>query len=298
MMKKIAPLLIFPCVSYASFYTTLAPIYWQANVNGLNIGILETGSTQKVIDLDFDYDFGFRVGLGATLKKNWDIELRYTHIHTNAYAETEGQIFPSFGARLPLTNGFVDKQRTHWRLHLGVVDLEAICPSAFCSESFILSPHFGLRYASVRQKFNVHYFGGSLFPEAEDLISSKNKYSGIGVTGGLNTEWMLFKNISLFFDNALSFLQGEFYVHQIEKATTDEQKRQGILNIFHSGASILDLAIGPKWENKNISLKAAWENHFFFCQNQFLFFTQSYAFAGNQGDLSLKGFTLTLDYRL
>jgi len=255
----------------AEVTTTASGIYLKAQENGLPIGI----ANGKVLNPEFEYAWGFRVGFGYALPHDfWDIELRYTHIHNNAWSENKGVIYPSWSV------GVFDKEKTHWRLHLGVIDLELLRYS-FNTSCFHLRPHFGARTAWIRQKFNVNYGD-------EECFTSKNKFWGMGLMGGLNGEWYLFREFSLNFDTAYSLLAGQFYLH--------EHNDYRVRNTFNQTASIVDLALGPKWELGNFSLAWAWENHFYFNQNQLVHFTSKDSFFSNQGDIFLQGWSFKFCY--
>jgi hypothetical protein len=165
-----------------------------------------------------------------------------------------------------------------------------------------------LRTAWVNQKYNVDY--STLFDVDSDVVldsystDMKNDYWGIGVRGGLDTQWGLGAGFSIYGNAALSILYGFFDVHDTE-SYVDAVGVAGTLiaekNSFRAGRAITDLQLGLRWDTNfsnerfHFGILAGWEHHMFFSQNQLMRFVDGDTvgmFIQNQGDLDFQGWTI------
>jgi hypothetical protein len=282
----------------------VAPLYWKADGNGLGFAIRSERADRlaprsSVQNLDFDWDFGFQIALGYRIPHDeWRLMLELKHIHTNAHGlekVEEGEaLFPVW--TLPdAAVSSVDKARAHWRLHLGLLDLS--CTKVWkVSSCFTLEPSIGIRSAWIRQKYNLDYEGGALVnPES---VRMKNKFWGIGPTGGIEGNWKILRHFTLFGEALFSFLSGEFYLHQDQDVFADKMKSLGIHSIFKDSVWTTDFTAGLRWSHcyqgalKRVACEIAWDQIFLYKQNQLMRFVNETAqgvFVSNQGDLALIG---------
>ena len=290
------------------FFFFTDPVYWQAHEDGLAFAVESDSTTtlgpeSKVENLHFDWDFGFQIGFGYRVPHDlWSFSLELKHIHTNAHGHkrvSDGHaLFPLWKTPDSQDPSFADEAKAHWRLHLGLLDFvmeKEWRPVQTC----VVAPVLGLRSAWIRQKYNLWYFGGSLFPDREEQFSMKNKFWGIGPAVGLRSSWEMASRWHLLGDFLLSILYGEFYVHQAEWTLPHKLKVLGIHEVFDLSVSTADITLGIRWEHlwkgtlKRLSLELAWDQILLFGQNQFIRFVNSSAkgvFVSNQGDLSLQGY--------
>lgn len=285
------------------FFMQVEMLYWQAEEGGLS-DVVESSSAggltgpAEVKNLEFEWDVGFNIGFGYRLPHDrWDLLLQWTSFQTHADAQKSAQgdqiFFPLWlppGARDPL---FATWAKTHWRLHLGLVDLFLSRPFE-ATQTLTVTPQCGIRWGSARQKFNPQYRGGNLPGGGEVVFSMKNKFWGIGPYAGLRCDYRLVKDLSLFAGGAFSLLYGEFYLHQSEK----EEKRLGIHSIYGASSAILEGRIGLRWHYffkgclKRFNVELAWDQLLLFSQNQLLRFVSNVdpgIVVANQGDLSIAG---------
>lgn len=290
------------------FFFFTNPVYWQAHEDGLAYVSKSDSNTSlgpkcKGENLDFDWDFGFEVGFGYRIPHDlWSFSLGLKHIHTNAHGHEEADdntfLFPLWKFPDLLDPSYADEARAHWRLHLGLLDA-LMQKTLYLTDTLALTPVIGIRSAWIRQKYNLFYLGGSLFPGREEQFSMKNKYWGIGPCAGVKSSWEMKRHFFLFADILFSVLYGEFYIHQAEWALPSDAKILGVHEVFRSSCFTSDLALGVRWEQrwqgtlKALQLEIAWDLIDLFGQNQFMRFANPSAlgnFAANQGDLSLQGY--------
>ncbi|NGX39522.1 MAG: hypothetical protein KR126chlam1_00852 [Chlamydiae bacterium] len=302
------------------FYTTIAPILWQAHAGGLSPVIQTKGSTEffntegksRVRNLNFDWDFGFRAGLGFnTCHDAWDLLLQWTWWCSDARLgieidDDDEAFYPSIGHPAQTMGQMPRQVKSNWNARLNLLDLEN-GRDFFVSRCLSMRPFVGLRTAWIRQKFDVDYLeipegpNNPLSPNPQHKIDQRLRYWGIGIRGGLNTQWCLGAGFSLFSNFSTSLLYNYY------KATHEEKEEGGELfkvkNFYHLGSSITDMQIGIRFdwstcdECFHIGLDFGWEQHYFPCQQQFITFVDDGMvgkFINNLGDLATQGYFLAL----
>ncbi len=286
----------------SSFFTQASLIYWQAEEGGLAYAVkTSTRKRDSVQNLKFEWDPGFNVGFGyQTAHDEWEVLLQFTHFQTHADSQEsarENSFFVS-SWQVPFTTvEVIDALKAHWRLHLGLIDLLLKKP-IFESHSFTLIPEIGIRWGSIRQKYNIDYRKEKISPKEDLVLRMKNKYWGIGPIMGMTGEYALLKTWSIFGHCAFDLLYGQFYIHQSAHEEETKQKLLGIRSIYDAGAVIFDASAGVRWKKtflgtlKHLMLEIAWDQLVLFSQNQFLQFVDNLQpgdMISNQGDLSIAG---------
>lgn len=274
---------------------------WTAEAD-LAYALKTKGHKSQVLNPEFQADLGFKVGFGATLPHpTWDIGMQLTHLHTRARVHKNGgHLSPLWSLTASDPAGFVQKVEGHWRLHFALIDL-TLGNTSQMGKTLSLRPFFGLRYAVVRQKYLLHYQGGSLLPEAENYMSMKNKFLAPGLLTGVESNWKLGASWSLYSHFGLSIQQGSVHVHERESVSTEEEKRANIYDNFKMTKPIFDLAAGIRWQTASfnhryrLTFQLGWEQYLLFAQNQFFHFTSAgnKPFANNQELLAIQGLALS-----
>jgi hypothetical protein len=284
-----------------SGFANAAFLYWWTAEEGLAFAL----GNGKVFNPQMKPEIGFKFGVGAYLPHDgWDFLTNLTHLHSRAKVEaSEERLTPLW--ILPGPGGYVDSIRGHWRLHFAFIDFE-LGRRFFWSPYLTMRLHCGVRYVISRQKYLIHYQGGTLFPDGESYVSMKTKYLAPGMRTGADLEWNIYDGLSLYSNMAFSLQYGSLYVHEAEKVSFEDEKRYNIFNTLHVFKPILDLAGGLQWETfvhqrrLHLILQAGWEEHLLWGQNQFFNFPAqgTTAFSSSQGNLALGGLTLgaTLSY--
>ncbi len=291
----------------------------------------------------FKWEPGFRVGLGYNLPHDgWDLYANWTWLISRAdrnVSTTDGEVlYPTFLNinQIDSVCGSVGCANAKWKTHLNVIDLE-LGRQFFVSKWLTVRPHFGLRNAWAYQHFNLDYCGNfntyhnnescsntcgcslsssssddssdscyHYIPNRRGSVYSDNscKFWGLGLRGGLNTQWGLGCGFSLYGDLALSMLFGRFHVKQDENFHPQDEaslKTNDIVDKFTACRAVTDLAAGLRWDQNfdrdrfHFRLQAGWEQHLFFSQNQFHRVVDDFApgiTVVNQGDLSFNGLTI------
>ncbi|MBA3957846.1 MAG: hypothetical protein H0X51_05575 [Parachlamydiaceae bacterium] len=239
------------------------------------------------------YDVGFRLGLGYMLPCDcWGLAVNWMHFNTHASSHFDHNFFnesdnayftPAHGAtpfNLSEANG-IDATEARWKLQLDVVDVELGRPICL-SECITVRPHIGIRAGWIRQSYNIQNSVHVIATDAEVVLQEihlKSNYQGVGLRGGLDTQWDLGCGMSLYGNAAISVLYGNFDV----KSRDNWMLLPGSTNFFEpeekddfcACRAVTDAGLGLRWKQNfccdsvGLTLQVGWEHHFFFSQNQF-----------------------------
>jgi len=302
-----------------NLFLTADLLYLSPKENGLEYAVQvdldHRGITEGSIhDLHYDWELGVRVGLGYNVPHDqWDIYLNWFRVYPNAHAETTSpDLFPVWGTTFltPFQNK-LEKADAHWNLRLDQIDLE-LGRESLVSRWLSIRPHLGLRTLWIRQHYSMEYhFEKPIFLNfAKEKVSLRNRYWGLGMCGGIDTQWALKDGWSVYGNAAFSLLYGEFHLHERDFQSDFHSPfafgpthfKADFENHLHLVSGIFDLAAGIAWDRMfdddqlHLGLRLGWEQHLYFAQNQ-LFRMQKFEnfsnVIANQGDLTLQGFVLS-----
>jgi hypothetical protein len=302
-------------------------LYWKANENGIPLAVVNQGSASnlsdaKVNNLRGSWNFASRVGIGYDIPHDgWDLSLSWLRYNSNGHrkrihSSTDRFIFPNLPPPSdPISNagtGAASSAKGNWKFLLNQLDLD-LGREFYVSKWMTLRPHAGVRTDWIQQKVKAEYDDFiSLLPASSEVnVRYRDRWWGIGLEGGLDTQWGLGSGWSIFANMAAAILYGE---HNIRMKDKDDPAFAGkTFSSFPDGTfanvrdkpwiahPILDLQLGVRWDGMvandhlHIGVHLGWENHIYFSQNQFPSFCDgSYVgnFVANQGDLSMEGWTL------
>jgi Legionella pneumophila major outer membrane protein precursor len=292
-------------------------LYWNAHENGLPVAVVNHGSAvnlskSEVKSIHSHWDVGFRVGIGYNLPHDgWDLSLSWLRLRTDGTrsinAHSNDFVWPS---RVEPADNFggvpCAKANSHWRLLLNQLDLD-LGREFFVSKYLTLRPHFGLRTDWVHQKWNTSYrnFIGTL-PPTKVKVGYEDEWFGMGLEGGLDTQWTLGSGFSLFGNMSGAILYG-FHDIEFEDRDSPAQINTNSKGRYADGDSVyrishpvLDMMAGVRYDHMfyndrfHLGLQIGWEHHVYFSQNQFPVFTDDISqgtLVSNQGDLTFQGWT-------
>ncbi|MBA3957847.1 MAG: hypothetical protein H0X51_05580 [Parachlamydiaceae bacterium] len=332
------------CNPVGDWYFKADALILKACEDGLAYGtaVTTTGPTSasptatinsRVKNVHPKYDVGFRLGFGYMLPCDcWGLAVNWIHFstHTNSHFDrnfafdnetgTGNYFFPAYGASVynfVELNG-IDATEARWKLNLDVIDVELGRP--FCvSECITIRPHIGIRAAWIRQTYNIENSVHVIATDAEVVVQDihlRTNYQGVGLRGGLDTEWDLGCGMSLYGNAALGVLYGNFDVksreHWIFFPGTTNSFEPEEKDEFCACRAITDAGLGLRWKQNfccntvGLILQVGWEHHYFFGQNQFEDFADiggPVAFFPNlgevkngqarRGDLCVRGVTIS-----
>jgi hypothetical protein len=300
-------------------------LYWKASENGLAY-VLKTGGVEPTHHITdnavwtapaFDWDTGFRVGLGwDTSHDDWDLYFSWTRLHTAAHSHRHagaGALFATFADPL-FTEVPIERASAHLTIHLNVLDFE-LGRSFYVGKSLSIRPHVGFENAWISQHYNTKYHGHTAFNGNPAVltdfndISFRNHFWGIGARAGAHTEWEMRWGLSVCADVALALLHGNFNL----KRTSALRHMASTPNITHKShtdekfiqaRAAMEFFLGAQWDwlfahdRFHLGIKAGWEQHMYFGQNQIFNPVDSPSTAGklvsSNDDLTFQGLTFSL----
>lgn len=294
-------------------------IVWNAHENGLPVAVVNKNagsnlSNSNIRTIHSEWDAGFRIGVGYnTPHDGWDLNLAWLRFNTDGHkkinAHSDRFIFPtrSHPADPLADNTYCQKAHSHWKMHLNQLDLD-LGREFFVSKWLTLRPHFGLRTDWIHQKWETDYRNFASAPTPNKVEAEyKDHWWGIGLEGGLDTQWGLGSGWSLFGDLTAAIVYG-FHDLDMEDEDSPAQSTTTSKGVFVDLDSsyrvshpILDIAMGVRYDHMfcndqyHLGLQLGWEHHVYFSQNQFPVFVDDFNYGNvvsNQGDLTLQGWTL------
>lgn len=246
--------------------------------------------SRKIKDPKFKWDTGFRIGVGQHFAICWDATLYWTHFHTSAHGRQKG--------KQPCDCSCSDfSSQAHrslqWKLEYNTVDLTVGHNFFFLCYRLNLKPCLGLRGAWINQKLHAHEENGCCISNENDsfrcLEKNKQKFKGIGPFLGLQTDWDIGCNFSVFGKVDIGFLYGKFDVSSGQFSEFENEANcSNIEKNIHACEAFADVALGLRWEYcfcNGIFLKLAisGEHHQYFDQKRF----------GDKEDLCIDGATFS-----
>lgn len=299
-------------------------LYWHSHENGMNVAIkqhnnnavsnpsqaLNAASTKHIRG---KWNWGFRVGMGYnTMHDGWDIKLSWLRFtdngSKNGTTKDGSSIYPSRTMPSNPINGAGARATglaSYWGYNLNQLDLE-LGREFFVSKWLTLRPHVGIRSDWMDQSVHVTFDKLDVAATQDSIVNQKDRWWGLGLAGGLNSQWGLGSGWSLFGDATAAIVYGlhSMDMQDINKVieTNAATPFADLHNGYRIGHPILDLAGGIRWDQMfsndrfHIRLQLGWETHVYFSQNQFPVFTStnnSGVFVSNQGDLTTQGWTFS-----
>lgn len=246
---------------------------------------------------NFDWEPGFKVSAGYLFEHDgWDTNLEYTYYKSHARHSSKGDfLFPLVG------NESLALSQAKGRWHVFFQNLNFLLGrNYFVSKSLSLHPLFGITSAWIDQHRYFHFTATST---EQITLKSRNDFWGIGPHLGLDTKFYLGKNFSIYGNVSGSLLWGDFHVNEKEANKTAGLTFYHLHDDLHRMVPNGAFALGLSYETSfsedfyHLSVKAGYENQYWFRQNQLpLFDVNGNAFHRVSDDLSMQG--LTVEARL
>lgn len=288
------------------FQVSADALLWQLQEDGLSYAVetAATGFPVGAAGIKQKYNWGFRIGLDWTLPHdNWDVALNWTHLISNRHHHHNSGDSDTAGAGnvLVKTQGFANAATVGFTTANAKYHnrLDQICLNLgrefFISKWVTLRPFFGLRADWLRQRMHSSYSGIAATPTLNQSTKQRNKWWGIGIESGLNTQWSFCGGFSLYGNAATAIEYGLQKLHLNEAGIVADTFSRS----YHICRPVLDLQLGLGWDYNfcddgfHFGLKLGWENHVYFNQSRFLSYnTVNYSDTSHGGDLTYQGWTL------
>ncbi|MGE0670510.1 MAG: Lpg1974 family pore-forming outer membrane protein [Parachlamydiales bacterium] len=297
-------------------------LYWKAAEEGITYALLiinpgpgnQPPKQFLVRQAKFDWNGGFRLSAGYLIPHGkWDLGIYWTRISSHGSKTIDRNTKPNhivdidqpIGYQNTMT-GIITQVSGHWKIDLNQVDLQ-LGKEFGVSSHLTLRPIGGLRSAWIDQSVHANY---ALLSE----VGSKHKidwdFWGFGFLAGIEANWMLGRDWSIFSTADYSILWSFFEIDQ--KQTFNPARAYHFKKSFRCARGIYDIQLGLKWshafhrERWRLSVKGAYEYHLYTQQNQLLYNTNlvqtnppaNGSFVNNPGDLAYQGvsFSAQIDF--
>ncbi len=256
-------------------------LYWQAVESNLNY--IYSGTTtnstpefQDIHSLHFNWNPGCRVGVGGNFERDgWDLAVYYTYMHNTASAsklagDSDDQLFQVWTVATGFLPTPLTKASSNWWADLDQVELQ-LGREMFVGRHLTLRPYMGARSTWLFQQFNVSLFNDQSQNQKAKMHST---FWGFGFVVGVDSDWLFGKGFSLYGSADYSLLLGFYDIDQRCKQNGSPIWKIG--SNFRAGRSIFDTSAGLKWmhlfskDRYCVTLKAGYEYHLYFDQNQFI----------------------------
>jgi len=279
-------------------YVSVDPLIWQANANGLptvietfdGSDLLHANGKSRVRNFSFDWDWGVRTGIGLnTLHDGWDVLLQWTHFRSDARRKVTADVNDTLvttQGHPAITSPLARESSSEYELHYDLLDL-VNGRQFYVSKYLTLRPFAGFRSAWIKQEMRFSY--------PETFVRKEDRTFGIGIRGGIDMQWEVCRDLSLFSNYAANLL---YSYHSIESHQKGDERVQ-VGSFYHVGKAIHDMQIGIRYDwfscdcCYHFGIDFGWELHFHPGQNQVLNFADEAMtgkFFANQGDLGIQGF--------
>lgn len=195
---------------------------------------------------DYAYNPGLRVGMNFFFSQDrWNFDILWTFLKIT---NSKSVLAPGRAVLIPLwlipqANSTNQTLHANWESNFNTLDFRLGKPFDV-SRYFSLLPHFGGRIAFIDQHFSVHY--GGFYGATRGAIShNDNDFAGLGIRGGIDSEWKLGKDWALIGNIASSMIWGNFDL--------DQNTAQGV-SLGHDVAQKtnmnipnMEMALGLSW---------------------------------------------------
>jgi hypothetical protein len=301
-----------------SIYGSL--LYWKPYCDEFEYAVQRSTFDTKYFDkahtITGSFDCGFRLGFDVDMNcPGWLFSLEWTHYdNTSRHGKT---LFQPSDADFSLVaipwvqyseDFFSDaEEQSHFKTkheyHYDTVDFDVA--RWFCrKEGLSFKPFFGFRAARFEERFQSSYVmsvsGNNAFAEA------KNLFKGYGLRAGMDMEWNIPWNFTLFAKAAGSILWGKTKLNHddtVNDVETTETWNSDLKETSREGRYIAELALGVRWVSQFCYLhplffELSFDQTYLFDQHRF-FTSQIIGTTPTQqtklnGDVLLQGVSLTI----
>lgn len=286
---------------------------------------------EKIYEPSWRWDRGVRAGIGViTNHDGWDVYSDWTWYYNSSLDSIKVPRYPVSDLTSLLnplgtealaspwvtdgTNTNFDSIHTRWSIQLNQVDLE-LGRKFFISPKLVMRPFGGVRGNWSRMFFKVrgNFHGLGLGDQSGILVENARRtqsFWGVGLLGGLETQWHLTRNWCVFIDWAVALLYGPFDIRthlQSNGTNTNGQVTSNFdqrfsHNDIYTLQQVYDLALGLRWvlpiydSAYRVRFDIGWESHLYPGYNHLdanvSASDNGATYLPAEGDLTLSGLTL------
>ncbi|PCI95151.1 hypothetical protein COB11_02930 [Candidatus Aerophobetes bacterium] len=281
----------------------------QSGVSANATTPVTTRGTTKSISTSWDP--GFKVALGAILPHdNWQVLFEYSWIHTKKTENAGVGFYPLWNMAGVMRNDnstfTSDSSKATFKQTFNNLDIQ-LGKHLMSGTKLIIMPFMGIRGTYIDQDYDVSFVNvpanNNLLVDANLLMKADQYYWGIGLMGGMNTDWIISKHFSIFGNFLIAGLSSRFNSARKDfitpVATGVRSRLVNTRNRFYTIIPAFDFQLGFKGDmffkdrRYHLGIQAGYEMQIFLDQNNYVILLSS---SGNRGDLSFNGLSLKMRF--
>lgn len=288
-------------------------IYWQAQEDNLMVGMSGidlTGVTVStpghISSIDFGYAPGFKFGAGVDfLYDGWDTYMDYTWFKSGSQSGSASTPVAGQGRLIgPVTTNSAQPETLsstgNWHLFFNNIDWE-LGRKFFISKKLILRPHIGIKGSWDHQRFQLTQ---TLRTFTNDVYE-KEHFWGVGLRGGLDTQWIFARGFSIYGNLSVAELYGQYISSTQVTQSVPAVTTHWTENSVHKMTPVLELALGFRYETPfctsyRFYISAGWEQQIWWNHNQLISVVNTEApqlqTSVTGGNLSFQGLDLKVGF--
>ena len=289
-------------------------ILWEARSTNLAYAYSGVSNTEvtsitaggKGYEPGFKYQSGFKVGASAELwHDNWDLEAQYIWLHANDKETNAPTATITTTTLVPTwvtdpSNELLTAASGHWNLRYNVAELN-LGRNFLISENLSLRPYYGIKGGWNHQANDVNYTfrDTSVFTVTSLLnVQQRQTWWGVGFQTGLDTGWWFDENWGIYANVDTSLLWGRYRVINKVYNTATRLYSQNFVDKQYGIQSVFDIEMGLRWQMSfddntyAFLIQAGWEQQIWLNHTRFTSVANGLGSSGQNGDLSLQGFTI------
>lgn len=284
-----------------NYYLTAGFLYEQVRMTGLQYAYTKNGNaigatalpaTGTILEPSFNPSFGFTGGLAYYFcNKNWTLNTRFDWLQSTGKANTSvefndniipvnmwrDQFFSALDADLGVAGQGISKFTvSYYNLN---IDLNR---ELYIDQNFTLEPHMGLKLSFIYDQAITQFTGNgsdTSFSSVTDLNTNllqrtqKTNFWGVGPSLGIDSDWNLFCDVSLFMEGSAAILLGYSKATDavVYPALSSSQTQYSTSNIPVFSPSVQAL-LGLKYEtliycdSQRLVAKLGWDSSIYWNQ--------------------------------
>jgi len=311
------------CVPSYNLYADF--LYWQVHPDGLDfardggIAALPTTDVEqgKILNPGCRANPGVRIGLKVDLGPccTWDVFGQYTYLNNN-FRKTSSKGLGVEGLR-PLVWNLgvggsedINLAEGRWKHEISILDIGL--GNTFCVDScFSFRPHLGLKTTWQKLRYRVKYENiVNATTTSQDQICFVTDFNGIGLRGGMESQYKLFRCLSFVGNFAFSAMYSDLntnrqddHIDNINSGTSPIIANTWFNREHCTLIPVTEILVGLQWDipmmcDYEYHIMIGWEAQVWWNMMQYIFVNNNsggnaYEF-GARGNISYQGLTARL----
>ncbi len=259
--------------------------------------VLDNSIGGTISSLDWETNSAYRLAAGYKVGHGWEVGAVYFYLHSkderSVSAPAGGALFAT------LTAPDIDQAsnaQAGSNIDMDVIDVE-LAKRLELHECLALRLSAGPRFATIQQKLNAFYTGGTA--GVGSIVSSPISFDGYGIKTGADALFKLWGGAGVYARANMSLLCGDFETRLTQVNNGGQTFVVDVGDKFRKVVPITEMGLGIAWENENVRLSVGYEIANFFNLVDSLDFIEGASFGKigrRTSDLSYEGFSAAVGF--